>query len=182
MQLPKYLPLKLSIGICMIVTSVMATSALYDDTGMGTTVTSGNQFTSNMWNVTVSNIRDIYSRTQYIGTSGGNTTLAGQLTAGSYIGNGSGITSLNPANISAGTAGINITGNAATATTATTAITANVLTTARTINNVPFNGSSNITIPDDTLHSNRDFADGTLITTNIAYNVTNGDPWVLEIK
>jgi hypothetical protein len=111
MKLPKYLPLKFSIGICMIVMSVMATSALYDDTGMGTTVTSGNQFTANMWNTTVSNIRDIYSRTQYIGTSGGNTALTGQLTAGSYIGNGSGITSLNPANISAGTAGINITGN-----------------------------------------------------------------------
>ena len=34
---------------------------------------------------------------------------------GGFIGNGSGLTGLNPANLSAGTAGINITGNAATA-------------------------------------------------------------------
>ncbi|MFA6184522.1 MAG: tail fiber domain-containing protein, partial [Candidatus Shapirobacteria bacterium] len=31
-------------------------------------------------------------------------------------------------------------------------------------------------------NSDRDFADGTIITTNINYGVTNGDPWVLEIK
>ena len=40
------------------------------------------------------------------------------------VGDGSAITNLNPANISSGTAGINITGNAATATTATVATTA----------------------------------------------------------
>lgn len=42
--------------------------------------------------------------------------------------NGSSLTSLSPANLSAGTAGINISGNAATATTATTASTANSAT------------------------------------------------------
>ena len=40
---------------------------------------------------------------------------------GSFYGNGGGLTGLNPANLSAGTAAINISGNAATATTATTA-------------------------------------------------------------
>jgi hypothetical protein len=143
---------------------------------MGTTVTSGNQFTSNMWNTTVSNIRDIYSRTQYIGTSGGNTALTGQLTAGSYIGNGSGITSLNPANISAGTAGINITGNSATATTATTA---NALTTARTIAGVLFDGTANIAIPFANLSSKPTTAIGYGITDTV--NIT-GDQTIDGIK
>jgi hypothetical protein len=40
---------------------------------------------------------------------------------GSFAGNGGGLTGLNPANLSAGTAAINISGNAATATTAATA-------------------------------------------------------------
>jgi hypothetical protein len=48
-------------------------------------------------------------------------TFTGSLAASSFAGNGSGLTSLNPANLSAGTAGINISGNAATATTATSA-------------------------------------------------------------
>lgn len=42
-------------------------------------------------------------------------------TANVLVGNGTGLTALTPANLSAGTAGINISGNAATATTATTA-------------------------------------------------------------
>lgn len=37
-------------------------------------------------------------------------------------------------------------------------------------------------IADAWLHSDRDFADGTLITTDINYAVTSGDPWVLEIS
>lgn len=41
--------------------------------------------------------------------------------SGAFNGNGSGLTTLNPANLSAGTAAINISGNAATATSATTA-------------------------------------------------------------
>lgn len=41
------------------------------------------------------------------------------VTAGNFVGNGAGITAINPANISAGTAGISITGTAATATNST---------------------------------------------------------------
>ena len=59
---------------------------------------------------------------RYVALSGG--TLTGGLTAPSFAGNGSALTSLNPANLAAGTAGINITGNAATATVAGTAATA----------------------------------------------------------
>lgn len=56
------------------------------------------------------------------------------------------------------------------------------LTTARTINGVSFNGSANINVPHDWVHSDRDFPNGTLIQTTIDYSVTNGDPWVLEIR
>ncbi len=55
------------------------------------------------------------------------------------------------------------------------------LTTARTINGTSFNGSANI-LTTEWYHSGRDFPTGTLITTSIDYSVTNGDPWVLEIK
>jgi hypothetical protein len=48
----------------------------------------------------------------------GNQTVNGALTATSLSGNGAGLTGLNPANLSAGTAATSITGNAATATTA----------------------------------------------------------------
>ena len=64
------------------------------------------------------------------------------------------------------------TGNAATATT---------LQTARTINGISFNGSANIKTS-EWFHSDRDFAVGTLVTTDINYAVTNGDPFVLEIR
>ncbi|MFA5917710.1 MAG: hypothetical protein WC850_05755, partial [Candidatus Gracilibacteria bacterium] len=47
--------------------------------------------------------------------------VSGTVKATSFIGNGTTITTINPANISAGTAGISITGNAATATNATNA-------------------------------------------------------------
>jgi trimeric autotransporter adhesin len=46
-------------------------------------------------------------------------TNAGNAFGGAFNGNGTGLTSLNPANLAAGTATINIAGNAATATTAT---------------------------------------------------------------
>lgn len=71
-----------------------------------------------------------------------------------------------------GTWGISVTGNAATATT---------LQTARNINGISFNGSANIDTT-EWFHSDRDFPNGTLITTNINYAVTNGDPFVLEIR
>src|SRR5208283_1637735 len=53
------------------------------------------------------------------GTYGNAVTLNNAVN--SFAGNGAGLTSLAPGNISAGTAGINITGNAATATNATNA-------------------------------------------------------------
>ncbi len=59
------------------------------------------------------------------------------------------MTALTPGNISAGTANINISGNAATATasgTATNAATATALQTARTINGVSFNGTADIVV------------------------------------
>jgi hypothetical protein len=60
-------------------------------------------------------------------------TLANETILGStFAGNGASITSLNPANISGGTAGINISGNAATANSATTAGSATTATTATT--------------------------------------------------
>jgi hypothetical protein len=55
--------------------------------------------------------------------------------AQTFSGNGSGLTNLNPANLSSGTAGISITGNAATATSATSAATATSATTAGTATN-----------------------------------------------
>jgi phage-related tail fiber protein len=71
--------------------------------------------------------------------------------AGVITGNGSGLTTLNATNLTSGTlpdgrltgtyTGVNITGNAATATT---------LQTARTINGVSFNGGANITVADGT--------------------------------
>lgn len=80
------------------------------------------------------------------------TATSTAITFGGVInGNGSGLSSLNASNLSSGTipdarlsgtyTGVNITGNAATATT---------LQTARTINGVSFNGSANITIADST--------------------------------
>ncbi len=65
-------------------------------------------------------------------------TETGVTLGGAFSGNGSGLTVLNPANLSAGTAAINISGNAATATSAisagsaTTAVTATTATTANT--------------------------------------------------
>ena len=53
---------------------------------------------------------------------------ASNVIAGTFTGSGAGLTSLNPAAISSGTAGINISGNAATATTAMAALTAGTAT------------------------------------------------------
>jgi Bacterial Ig-like domain (group 3) len=54
-------------------------------------------------------------------TFSGNQIVNGSVSAQSFLGDGSALTNLNPASLSAGTAGINISGNAATATTSTTA-------------------------------------------------------------
>ena len=71
-----------------------------------------------------------------------------------------------------GTWGINVTGSAGSA---------NILGTTRNINGTGFNGSANIDTT-EWFHSDRDFPSGTLITTNIDYSVTYGDPFVLEIR
>jgi hypothetical protein len=63
-------------------------------------------------------------------------TFTGSLAATSFSGNGAGLTSLTPANLSAGTAGINISGNAATATTAATASSATTASNALSLGGV----------------------------------------------
>jgi len=88
----------------------------------------------------------------------------GRLTATSYGGAGTGLT---------GTASsLSIGGNAGTATT---------LQTARNINGTSFNGSANIDTT-EWFHSDRDFPNGTLITTSINYANSEGDPFILEIR
>jgi hypothetical protein len=57
----------------------------------------------------------------------GNANVTGSVTAWSFAWNWASITAINPANISGGTAGISISGNAATATNATTATTASAV-------------------------------------------------------
>lgn len=61
------------------------------------------------------------------------------------------------------------------------ATTANTLTTSRNINGTSFNGSTDI-LTTEWVHSSRDFTNGTLITTNINYAVSDGDAFLLEIK
>jgi len=67
---------------------------------------------------------------------------------------------------------INVSGNAASAT---------ALQTSRNINGSAFNGTADIT-PTEWYHSDRNFVNGTLITTSIDYSATNGDPFVLQIR
>jgi uncharacterized repeat protein (TIGR03803 family) len=62
------------------------------------------------------NLNTTFTDGRYLQLSGG--TLTGSLAAPSFSGNGSALTNLNPANLSVGTAAINISGTALTATTA----------------------------------------------------------------
>ena len=108
------------------------------------------------------------------------TTLAGAMTAADkskldgIAAGATNVTNTNQLTNGAGyiTSSASITGNAATAT---------ALQTARTINGISFNGSVNIDTT-EWFHSDRDFPNGTLITTNINYAVSSGDPFVLEIR
>jgi len=74
------------------------------------------------------------ARTNSANTFSGNQTINGTVTATAFSGNGSTLTNLNPAALSAGTAAINITGNAATATSASHAYLAQ---TAGELNGIP---------------------------------------------
>lgn len=107
-------------------------------------------------------------------TGSGSLTLGGTLSLTSgQVTTALGFTPYNATNPSGYiTSGGSISGNAATAT---------ALQTARTINGISFNGSANIKTS-EWVHSDRDFASGTLVTTDINYAVTNGDPFVLEIR
>jgi hypothetical protein len=109
----------------------------------------------------------------------GNMTVGGTA-SGTFTGTGTGLT-LDAGNIVSGyvpqarlsgTYNIAVTGNSDTATR---------FINTRTINGVGFDGTSNINVS-EYIHSNRDFSVGTLITTNINYANSEGEPWVLEIK
>ena len=86
---------------------------------------------------------------------------------------------LNRASAAQSLTGINIDGSSGSCT--GNSLTATTLQTARTINGTEFNGSASIDTT-EWFHSGRDFPNGTLITTNIDYSVSGGDPFVLEIR
>ncbi|OGG90023.1 hypothetical protein A3G12_01765 [Candidatus Kaiserbacteria bacterium RIFCSPLOWO2_12_FULL_54_10] len=93
------------------------------------------------------------------GVTASSLTSVGTITSGTWSGSfgavsGANLTSLTAANISAGTAGISVTGNAGSAT---------ILQTARNINGVSFNGTADITVT---------AAAGTLTGTSLATGVT----------
>jgi hypothetical protein len=69
--------------------------------------------------------------------------VSGVSITGTFTGNGSGLTALNPANLSSGTAAINISGNAATATMATSATTATTAVSAITAASATTAGTAN---------------------------------------
>ena len=94
-----------------------------------------------------------------IGSGQTQTFIAGQI-----VGDGSGLTNLNPANLSAGTAAINISGNAATATTAAS-VTGNIADAQLSANVALLNGANSFT-------GTNNFA-GVIAATN-ANNVING--------
>ncbi|HEV2320371.1 MAG TPA: hypothetical protein VGV18_11510, partial [Verrucomicrobiae bacterium] len=99
-----------------------------------TTATSAANFTGNVADTQLSaNIPRLNGANNFAGAI--SAINVNNAFAGTFSGNGAGLTTLNPANLTAGTAAINISGNAATATTATTAttaITANSAVTAAT--------------------------------------------------
>jgi hypothetical protein len=79
----------------------------------------------------------------------GNGSFAGNVAGKSFSGNGAGLTSLNPASLSAGTAAINISGNAATATTAGAATTAATAGNAAELGGVAAGNYARLDIPNN---------------------------------
>jgi hypothetical protein len=98
-----------------------------------------------------------------------NVTLSGNLLGnfgGNFFGNGAGLSALNPTNLTAGTAAINITGNAATATTAASVTTfTNPLTDAQLSANIPRLNGTNVFTGTNIFYS-------TVIATNPANQIS----------
>jgi excisionase family DNA binding protein len=103
-----------------------------------------------------------------------NLTSVGTITSGTWSGlfgavSGANLTNITAANISAGTAGINVTGNAGTAT---------ALQTARNINGTSFNGSADITITaasSTLLANNNTFSGANSFTGTSVFGSTSSD-------
>jgi hypothetical protein len=93
-----------------------ASGQTFPGTGTITGVTAGTDLTGGGTTGTVTLNLDT---TKVPTLAAASNTFRGSIAATSFSGNGSALTNLNPANLSAGTAGISITGNAATATNAT---------------------------------------------------------------
>ncbi|MFA5917711.1 MAG: hypothetical protein WC850_05760 [Candidatus Gracilibacteria bacterium] len=124
-HITKKLALSLFMGIFMglgIFITYAATSLI----SINDTINPGDTLSADWYNDVKTRLINIYST-----GSGGNVGIGtnsptqklevnGTVKATSFIGNGASITTITPANISAGTAGISITGNAATATNANT--------------------------------------------------------------
>jgi hypothetical protein len=112
-------------------------------------ITAGSGITSTGGQTPSVSLNTAVTDARYLQLTGG--TLTGSINAPSFTGNGSTLTSLNPANLSAGTAGINITGNAATATAAAIASNATALggvmagNYARLDTGNAFNGNQSVT-------------------------------------
>lgn len=105
--------------------------------GNATSATTAANFTGNIADSQLSaNVPRLSGANAFGGTNSfAGVTIAtnpNNVIAGTFSGNGASLTGLNPANLSAGTAAINISGNAATATTAASATTAGTATSAAT--------------------------------------------------
>ena len=98
-----------------------ASGQTFPGTGTITGVTAGSDLTGGG---TSGNVTLKLDTTKVPTLASSSNVFTGSVTASSFSGNGSGLTVLNPANLASGTAGISITGNAATATAAASATTA----------------------------------------------------------
>lgn len=162
----------------------------YSDSG-GSGITNTDPFTSGALVYFSGNSTSMYAGSTVrllVNTSGASVTgtlsSTGAISGSNLSGTNTGDNAANSSTTYVGTTAIAL--NRSSAAQALTGITsidgsAATLTTARTINGTSFNGSANI-LTTEWYHSGRDFPTGTLITTNIDYSVTNGDPWILEIR